>query len=252
MIQTMTEHKSAKETFDQYAGTYEEALDEGIRASGEGRAYFAEGRVRWLAACLSRLGLNPQVGIDFGCGTGDTCPFLLRELKLTRVVGLDVSDASVEYARSRHTEEGITFEKFDEFTPSEPADVTYCNGVFHHIPPNERLDGAKKIWAMLKPGGMFSLWENNPWNPATRYVMSKIPFDRDANLQALPETRKLLEEAGFEIVRTDYLFIFPRFLAWLRPLEPALSRWPLGTQYHVLARRPMEHAQKVVPVREET
>ena len=32
----------------------------------------------------------------------------------------------------------------------------------------------------LRPGGLFAFWENNPWNPGTRLVMSRIPFDRDA------------------------------------------------------------------------
>ena len=34
----------------------------------------------------------------------------------------------------------------------------------------------------LRPGGVFALWENNPWNPGTRLVMRRIPFDRNAVL----------------------------------------------------------------------
>jgi hypothetical protein len=26
----------------------------------------------------------------------------------------------------------------------------------------------------MRPGGVVALWENNPWNPATRYVMGRI------------------------------------------------------------------------------
>ena len=90
----------------------------------------------------------------------------------------------------------------------------------------------------LRPGGLFAFWENNPWNPGTRYVMSRIPFDRDAITLSSPEARHLLRLGGFEILRTDFLFIFPRILDWCRWVEPLCSRLPLGAQYQVLCRKP--------------
>src|SRR5207248_830247 len=89
----------------------------------------------------------------------------------------------------------------------------------------------------LRPGGLFALWENNPWNPGTRYVMRRIPFDRDAIVLSAREVRHLVEQSGFEVLRTDFLFIFPRALRWFRFLERPLSAWPLGAQYQVLCRR---------------
>jgi hypothetical protein len=89
----------------------------------------------------------------------------------------------------------------------------------------------------LRPGAIFAFWENNPWNPGTRYVMRRVPFDRDAVTLSPPEARRWLRSAGFEILRTDFLFIFPRPLRWLRRLEPILSRAPLGGQYQVLCRK---------------
>ena len=80
-----------------------------------------------------------------------------------------------------------------------------------------------------------ALWENNPWNPGTRYVMSRIPFDRDANLVWPHQARRMLREAGLRVLRSDYLFIFPRWLKRLRFLESFLSGFPLGAQYQVLA-----------------
>lgn len=68
--------------------------------------------------------------------------------------------------------------------------------------------------------------------------MSRIPFDRDAITLAAPEARRLLRAAGFDILRTDFLFIFPRMLRWSRGIEPLISRLPLGAQYQVLCRKP--------------
>ena len=47
----------------------------------------------------------------------------------------------------------------------------------------------------------------------------------------------LLRNSGFTIVRSDFLFIFPEFLNLFRPLEPWVSKLPLGGQYQVLARK---------------
>ena len=116
----------------------------------------------------------------------------------------------------------------------------YCNGVFHHIPP-AAVGAVAAVRAALRPGG-FSLWENNPWNPGTRYVMSRIPFDRDASPLTTRAARRMLTAAGFSVIRTDFLFIFPRALRGLRPAEPLLSRLPLGTQYQV--ELPRRHSVK--------
>ena len=40
-------------------------------------------------------------------------------------------------------------------------------------------------------------------------MMNRIPFDRDAITLSPPEARQLLVVGGFEILRIDYLFIFP-------------------------------------------
>ncbi len=53
-----------------------------------------------------------------------------------------------------------------------------------------------------------------------------------------PAARRLLRKRGFQMLRTDFLFFFPRFLAWLRPLESGLVRLPLGAQYQILCQKP--------------
>ena len=89
----------------------------------------------------------------------------------------------------------------------------------------------------LRPGGLFAFWENNPWNPGTRMIMRRIPFDRDAVMVAPAAARRLLIDGGLEVVSTEFRFYFPAPLRRLRPLEPHLRRLPLGAQYLVLARK---------------
>jgi SAM-dependent methyltransferase len=223
--------------FDHYATSYDEALSHAIGPSGEDREYFAKGRIAWLKRCLREVGQRPGSVLDYGCGDGSTTPLLLGALEAQSAVGVDISEKSIEIARTRHGSQRITYESAERFQPSGQIDIAYCNGVFHHIPPRGRAATVAYLHAALRPSGLLAIWENSPWNPATRYVMSRCAFDKDAILLTPRETRKLLFRSGFQILRTDFQFIFPRSLRALRPIEKLVHSLPLGTQYQVLARR---------------
>jgi SAM-dependent methyltransferase len=221
--------------FDEFAGDYDAALNQGISLSGEDRDFFARGRVEWLRDCLRDS--RPQRVLDYGCGTGSSSPLFQSVLGASSVVGVDSSSEAIAVALSAATT-GMSFSRIDDYRPSADIDVAYCNGVFHHIPPAERAAAIRYVRDSLRPGGVFAFWENNPWNPGTRIVMSRIPFDRDAILVSALEARRLLRAQGFELLSTHFLFVFPKLLSVLRPLETPLARLPLGAQYQVLCRKP--------------
>jgi len=224
--------------FDDYAENYDAALNQGLSATGEAKDYFARRRVQWLSRCLQQFSEQPRFVMDYGCGDGSSSQLLLKVLKAEFVVGADTSGRSLELARRVYGGEHSEFVAIAAYEPHEALDLVYCNGVFHHIPPAERALAVNYIWRSLRPGGWFALWENNPWNPGTRYVMSRIPFDRDAVTLAPPEAAALLRQGAFHVLRTDSLFLFPNLLRFLRWMEPLLSRMPLGGQYQVLCQKP--------------
>jgi SAM-dependent methyltransferase len=223
--------------FDAYAATYDAALAQGLAVSGEDKTYFIEGRICWLARCLSRLGEHPKSMLDFGCGTGTTTTFIFDRLGVESLIGVDLSEQSLTIARQSCASLRAQFLLLQQYQPGAQLDLAFCNGVFHHIPLTERAGAADYVCRSLRCGGLFAFWENNPWNPGARFVMSRIPFDRDALPLAAPQARQLLQAGGFEILRTDFLFIFPRMLRWLRGIEPRVSQLPLGAQYQVLCRK---------------
>jgi SAM-dependent methyltransferase len=227
----------AGDLFDEYAAAYEQALSAAIAPAGESREYFAEGRVAWLKRCLREARETPKALLDFGCGDGATTPVLLKALDATSAVGIDVSAKSLEIARKRCATERIRYEAIGEFHAAGQMDLAYCNGVFHHIPPAQRPEALTLVNRAVRVGGLFAFWENSPWSPATRYVMSRCAFDRDAIMLTPPEARSLLKSGGFEILRTDFRFIFPRALRALRKIEDFVYRLPLGTQYQILCRK---------------
>jgi SAM-dependent methyltransferase len=223
--------------FDSFADSYERDLAEALAASGEDRQYFARGRVDWLAGILQRMGTKPRHVMDFGCGTGSTTGLLLEKLGAEAAVGVDLSQRSLDVARKNHESEQIQFSQIEECTSSDSIDLAYCNGVFHHIPRTERGQAMRFVRRSLRKGGLFSFWENNPWNPGTRHVMAHCAFDKDALTLNPPEAKRLVRSEGFAILRTDFLFIFPRFLKLARPAEKLVSKLPLGAQYQILCQK---------------
>jgi SAM-dependent methyltransferase len=227
----------SKDVFDEYAAKYEAALNQGVGLSGEKKDFFIKKRINWLNTCLMRMRMQPLRVLDFGCGTGGGTSALCEIRGIQHVAGVDVSKKSIIEARRLYGGSGIQFKNVHDLKPSGDFDLVFTNGTFHHIPIDQREDAVMYIFKMLRDGGILSFWDNNPWNPGARLVMKRIPFDRDAIPISSREARALIRRHGFTLERLDYWFIFPRFLAALRPLEKVLNSVPIGAQYQVMARK---------------
>jgi SAM-dependent methyltransferase len=217
--------------------SYDEMLNRGLKLSGEDKFYFIEGRLAELKRTLPS-GFSPRQVLDFGCGTGETTKRLAELFPGARALGADPSNDALKLAEERHGSERVSFTSVSALGCADSSDLCYVNGVFHHIEPKRRAEAAALVYRELAPGGFFALFENNPWNPGARWVMSRIPFDRDAKPFSPPQARAMLERAGFKIAAERSLFYFPRLLSPLRALESKLAGLPLGAQYLTLAVKP--------------
>jgi SAM-dependent methyltransferase len=224
--------------FDHYAESYDAALNRGLAVSGESKDYFVRARLGHVASQLAARAWSARRILDYGCGAGDSAYAMFEHFDAQSVVGVDASSATIAVARRDHARAGLSFEALGAPPPGPAFDLAYCNGVFHHIQPGDRPAALAYIHDRLAPGGFFAFWENNPWNPGTRLVMHRIPFDRDAQTIAPTAAARMLRAAGFQVLTVDFLFFFPRALALLRPLEQRLHGVPLGAQYMVLCRKP--------------
>lgn len=224
--------------FDDYADDYDRTLNEGLAIAGDDKDFYAGQRVDWLEHRLVELGSPPRAVLDFGCGVGTNIQPLLKLDSLAHLTGIDISVDSLRRAGDLYSDPRVRFVQQKQFSPAADLDLVFCNGVFHHVPPDERPGLLGIILRSLQRGGYFAFWENNMWNPGTRYLMKKLPFDRDAIPISPPTGKKLLQRAGFEIATVDFLFVFPRQLSALRFIEPWITRLPIGAQYMVLGRKP--------------
>ena len=223
--------------FDRVSKKYEEALNLGISLSGENSDYFARTRVDHMARVHARIHAKTKTIMDYGCGTGGSIGHLLKAFNPDSIVALDTSGESLKILRQKYSSKKISTVKLESNLNKSSCDLSFCNGVFHHILPKKREEAAKFVFDSLNKGGFFYFWENNPWNPATHWVMSRIPFDRKAVKIFPHQAVQLLQNVGFEIKLIHYLFIFPRFLKILRPLERVALSLPFGCQYLVLAQK---------------
>jgi hypothetical protein len=88
---------------------------------------------------------------------------------------------------------------------------------------------------MLAPNGKVFFFEHNPYNPITRWVVSRCEFDRDAILITPRDSRNLFETSGFNVDSTKYILFFPHMLRFLSKVESSLKWLPFGAQYCVSA-----------------
>jgi SAM-dependent methyltransferase len=224
--------------FDSFASSYDADLERGLSLTGEGKDYYAGQRIQAVRRRLDRAGVIPRRILDFGCGTGTAAPLLKGLPGAELVLGVDPSEASLNRARTDFGAPGVDFAKPEDRAPDESFDLVFTNGVFHHIPAAQRPAAIDYVRRSLRPGGMFAFWENNPFNPGTRWVMRRVAFDREAVMLASGEARRLVRDGGMSIRATEFHFVFPRLLKWLRGLEPLLRGLPIGGQYLVIATRP--------------
>jgi len=226
-----------KPEFDRSAREYERLFQPWLRIAGASREYFARSRLNWLSYVLHEEELAPKRVMDFGCGTGMSLSLLADVFDAEQVIGLDPSEESLAVARESAGSRPVQLTTPANYLPQQDLDLVFCNGVFHHIPEAEQPAAIDYVYRCLRPGGMFAMWENNPWNPLHGFAMRHSEIDANAVPLAPAASRRLVGSGSFQLIRTDYLFFFPGYFSWLHPLEKWLIKVPLGAQYQVLARK---------------
>jgi trans-aconitate 2-methyltransferase len=173
-------------------------------------------QTRWGAEFLGRLELvGDEDAIDAGCGPGKVTGLLLERLPRGTVLAVDGSRAMVEAAAERFAgEPRVRVEHQDllELEVEEPVDLVFSTATFHWIMDHDRLFG--RLAGALKPGGRLAAQCGGEGNisratRATQKVMQEerfrsffVGWDGDKNYAGAAETKRRLEEVGFESVET--------------------------------------------------
>ncbi len=159
--------------------------------------------------------------------------YIRKHLAPSRIDGFDVSKESIGKVDPVLSSQGTFTCSLNEL--GRDYDVIVVANVMHHISPELRQNVIQDLAGRLAPDGMLSIFEHNPANPVTRWVVDRCPFDDDAILLPSRETASYVKTAGLRLKRQDYIVFMPAILSWLRPLEASLRWLPLGAQYVTLA-----------------
>ena len=225
--------------FDKFAEEYLATHAQNVKFSGEDPEFFARYKIDEIRRRWTREGRpEPKSVLDFGCGIGAALPHLAKNFPTAQLTGLDVSEKSLAIARSRVPAEAeLVRHDGGAELPIEPAsqDLIFTACVFHHIDAGQHEALFANFAKLLKPGGVLCVFEHNPINPVTRYIVATCPFDENAVLIPAGTLKARLRRSGFGKVGVAFTGFFPRALRAFRPLEHSLKAVPLGAQYYAWA-----------------
>lgn len=220
--------------FDQLADDYHLHLEDAIVLSGEGEDYFSEYKIADLKKFLGLQSFHPTKVLDFGSGTGNSVPFFRKYFPESQLNNTDVSLNSIELAKKRYPGSENYFVISDRIPVSdESQDLVFSACVFHHISHTKHSFWLSEIYRVLKPGGYLVIYEHNPFNPLTQWVVRNSPLDINAVLVRPSQFHKSLESLNFCKSMMGYKLFFPKFLERFRKWEQRLEWLPLGAQYRI-------------------
>lgn len=221
--------------FNKFAHSYTSEVDRVTAFAGKNQDYYAKIKAKLiLELAHKRFGTLANVNaLDVGCGVGITDAHLGE--CLNHICGVDPSSESIAEARTRnpaaeyHLYPGGTL-PFDD----NKFDITFAICVFHHIDGRDNQESLiKEMARVTRQGGLVLVFEHNPLNPLTRFVVSRCKFDRDAELITAGNMRILARQSGLDAVKTAHILLTP----WRGKFWSRLERWagglPLGAQYYL-------------------
>jgi SAM-dependent methyltransferase len=226
------------ELFDQFAHDYTEKVQEAITLPGVKHEFFTEVKVKHILRAAEWLGPVSSLSfLDVGCGVGETDRLLAPQVGFLH--GIDVSQDSIDRARVAIPQGHYQVDGGDRI-PFDDASIDFAFAVcvMHHVPPSQWASLVAEMKRVVRPAGFVAIYEHNPYNPLTRWVVNRCEFDRDAVLLSRGKTKSLLRSAGMAIVEARDILYFPFRSPIFRRIESALGWLPLGAQYAVVARAP--------------
>lgn len=222
--------------FNKFADDYRSIHTENIQLTGVDSFYFAEMKVRLLQPVEKNTELKV---LDIGCGDGATELFMQKYFSKWKINGIDVSEKSIQVADERKLQNAnfSLYNGTNILLPDQSFDIVFIAGVLHHVDFSLHQTIIKEIFRTLKVGGRLYLFEHNPLNPITRYLVKTCVFDVDAKLLKSQYTSKLLSQNGLQIHTKQFIIFFPRngVFKYLIFLEKYLHRIPFGGQYFIRA-----------------
>lgn len=228
--------KRTFDDFDKFAPSYRDTHNVNIKISGADSAYFAQMKVKLLSNEEPNANLH---FLDIGCGDGLTEVYVRKFFSQWAITAIDVSALSIDEAKKRNIA-GASFEIYNGHhipLDNNTVDVVFMAGVLHHVDEGLHFKLLTEAKRVMKPGGRMYLFEHNPLNPLTRYLVNTCVFDKNAKLLWNKDALSLFLKVGLFVTANRFIIFFPRhrFFNFLVKFEEQLTWLPLGGQYLIKA-----------------
>lgn len=228
--------------FDDFSTDYREIHSKNIRISGKNSDYFSEHKVAEIKSVLDSV-LDNDINniLDFGCGDGNCVFYFHKYFPHSSLCGVDISKKSIEIAKNRkipHSKFSIFNGKRIEFSDNH-FDLILISNVLHHAALHEPKNILSECQRVLKKDGNMFIFEHNPMNVFTRYIVKDCVFDRGVHLIKPRQITNILNGLGFRNIDVKYILFFPRSALFriLIPLEKSFGKIPIGAQYYISAQK---------------
>jgi len=223
--------------FDRYARDYDDLLRDPLRDRFADRTRFYHLR-KWLVIqdILRRRSARSKdlSWLDVGCGKGELLH--LGKAYFRSAMGCDPSAEMLRECVGL----AVTHQPEPARLPFDDQSFDFITAVcvYHHLGPLKRAAFTNEANRVLRPGGIFAIFEHNPANPATRLIVSRTPVDSNAVLLRARESGDLMRTAGLAPFDTVYYLYLPqRLFEFAGKLERFLAGVPLGGQYAVFGEK---------------
>ena len=226
------------EDFDYFANEYEDNINAAISFGGNEHQFYIDVKRNHLIHITEEtFAKNEDLDVlDLGCGIGvyhkglEGC---YRELH-----GAEISSQSIKIAEKAHP--WVNYAHYDGLRlPYETGqfDVVFTICVMHHVPPERWYDFTTEMHRVLKPGGLAIVFEHNPYNPATQYIVRNCEIDKDAVLLTPCTLRSIFRDTQFLNIKTRTILSVPPKGRFLSSVDMLLGNLPFGAQYYLSARK---------------
>lgn len=146
---------------------------------------------------------NPRI-LDAGCGTGGMMHYLKNRLDATIIEGYDISEAAVEYCKSKGLNAQLgSHVQIESIAKSNKYDVVICNDSFYYLTDSEQKKFLMDLYSLLKPGGLLIMNLIAFRCMAGIHDLSVGIYSSDQRT-SLKEFRSKLKGLGFNISSSRY------------------------------------------------
>jgi len=233
----MTSEILQEQEFDSYKDDYSDDINKSLAFAGQEHDFYIRLKAEHLLAFVEKTYPNQTIkALDIGCGHGLMHKFL--DVPSLNLHGCDPASTVIKEAQDKNKH--VTYTSNDGETlpyDADSFDIVFMTGVMHHVPPKQWEGFLEEARRVIKPGGHIVIYEHNPRNPATYYIVKTCPIDENAVMLTCSKMKSLLRKMRYSNISREFIIFFPLDNKLARSTERALTWLPLGAQYVAIAQK---------------